>query len=46
MVLLADFFYVSAGAFGIIKAPHMIGTALTIALGAGFRGICFSRTLP
>lgn len=36
LVLLADFFYISAAAFGISKAPHMIGTALIIALGAGF----------
>ena len=36
LILLADFFYVSASAFGITKAPHMIGTALIIALGAGF----------
>lgn len=36
LILLADFFYVSASAFGISKAPHMIGTALIIALGAGF----------
>ena len=35
-LLLADFFYVSAVALGISKAPHMIGTALVIALGAGF----------
>ena len=30
-LLLADFFYVSAVALGISKAPHMIGTALVIA---------------
>ena len=45
LVLLADFFYLSAGAFGIIKAPHMIGTALTIALGAGFFEEYVSRGL-
>lgn len=36
LVLLADFFFLSAVALGISKAPHMIGTALIIALGAGF----------
>ena len=45
LILLADFFYLSAGAFGIIKAPHMIGTALTIALGAGFLEEYVSRGL-
>ena len=42
LVLLADFFFLSAVALGISKAPHMIGTALIIALGAGFlRNIFF-----
>ena len=45
LVLLADFFYISAGAFGISKAPHMIGTALIIALGAGFFEEYFFRGL-
>lgn len=44
-LLLADFFYVSAVAFGISKAPHMIGTALVIALGAGFFEEYFFRGL-
>ena len=44
-LLLADFFYISASAFGISKAPHMIGTALIIALGAGFFEEYFSRGL-
>ncbi|MFR2572126.1 MAG: type II CAAX prenyl endopeptidase Rce1 family protein [Streptococcus salivarius] len=42
---MADFFYISAGAFGISKAPHMIGTALIIALGAGFFEEYVSRGL-
>ena len=46
-LLLADFFYVSAVALGISKAPHMIGTALVIALGAGFfEEYFFSWTFP
>ena len=36
LIFLADFLYISGGALGISKAPHMIGTALIIALGAGF----------
>ena len=44
-LLLADFFYVSAVALGISKAPHMIGTALVIALGAGFFEEYFFRGL-
>ena len=30
LVLLADFFFLSAVALGISKAPHMIGTALIL----------------
>ena len=36
LIILADFIYISGGALGISKAPHMIGTALIVALGAGF----------
>ena len=45
LVLLADFFFLSAVALGISKAPHMIGTALIIALGAGFFEEYFFRGL-
>ena len=36
LILLADFIYISGGALGISKAPHMIGTALIVALGGRF----------
>ena len=45
LILLADLFYVSASAFGISRAPHMIGTAMIIALGAGFFEEYFFRGL-